>query len=191
MATQLPDFVIMWNDSLTTNKHPSTTLNPDYTMSSNTTVAPTEPPNTLHLEYIGYVFVPLFLVCFSYFHIIHCKPNHCKTRWYPWGYSDYSQHTNSNIRGGYSGVRTNSNPKSFNLVKFLFKEGSLDSGPTQNPKSQVLPKFSIKGGGVGGSLNTTFFKYLSWALKAFCTKNSGSLACSCIANSPSQDVCGD
>ena len=103
MATQLPDFVIMWNDSLTTNKHPSTTLNPDfpdYTMSSNTTVAPTEPPNTLHLEYIGYVFVPLFLVCFSYFHIIHCKPNHCKTRWYPWGYSDYSQHTNSNIRGG-------------------------------------------------------------------------------------------
>ena len=62
MPTELPDLVAMWNGTITTNISPSGTLNPDFPDNNKTTVSPTKPPNTLHLEYIGYVFVPLFLV---------------------------------------------------------------------------------------------------------------------------------
>ena len=76
MATELPD-IIVWNDSSKTNKNPSTALNlgfSDYS-GNNTTVSPTKQPNTLHLEYIGYVFVPLFLVCnlFIFSRYVLCK----------------------------------------------------------------------------------------------------------------------
>ena len=65
MATELSDIVAMWNDTLTTtNRNPSGTLMPDFPDNNETTIPPTKAANTLHLEYIGYVFVPLFLVSF-------------------------------------------------------------------------------------------------------------------------------
>ena len=60
------------------------------------------------------------------------------------------------------------------------------SRPTQVPSAKICPNFHFWD---GGSPETNIPEILSGALEEFCTKNSGGLACSWIAESLSQTTC--
>ena len=80
---------------------------------------------------------------------------------------------------------TNSNPKSSIWPSFHFPGGY--SGPAQIQSPSIWPSFlcssfsdNFQWEDGGSTLDATFLKYLSGALREFWAQNSYSLACSCI-----------
>ena len=74
-------------------------------------------------------------------------------------------------RGGI--LWTNSNPKSLNLAKFSFLGGvgGVNSGPTQTQSLNLPDNFHFLGGGVGGTLDITFHKYLDRGTQGILAQN--------------------
>ena len=117
-------------------------------------------------------------ICFL---LIWSKWTNAIMRRYPWGiHRLVSTHSRGGILGN-SKLKVSSHDKIF-----IFSWGEGVFLATQNSKSQVLTKFSFRGGGI---LDTTFLKYFSRGTQGILHQNFTSLACSCIADSLSHTTC--